>query len=240
MAQKKRRPVDSLLLSIRAMVNLYGAIPCEEAIEIHNRLFLGDPPATMADFNRIDFDQEHFDIEDGCIAHECLLIFDDDGLRKLLDRQAGKPRYVPGPDELLRYADEFYAERNDSYLQLMDFIEHDFHVMHQTAEGLMEDLFLGVANTDYEMKHILGEFDRCGIEFDDPAVIARLMPRIMAFINNTRCWPNCGHTPLEIRALVPAAPRKPLVVMKAGRNDPCPCGSGKKYKNCCGSTGVIH
>ena len=20
---------------------------------------------------------------------------------------------------------------------------------------------------------------------------------------------------------------------KAGRNDPCPCGSGKKYKNCC-------
>jgi preprotein translocase subunit SecA len=22
--------------------------------------------------------------------------------------------------------------------------------------------------------------------------------------------------------------------MKVGRNDPCPCGSGKKYKECCG------
>ncbi|NLV89137.1 MAG: SEC-C domain-containing protein, partial [Tissierellia bacterium] len=21
---------------------------------------------------------------------------------------------------------------------------------------------------------------------------------------------------------------------KIGRNDPCPCGSGKKYKKCCG------
>ena len=21
---------------------------------------------------------------------------------------------------------------------------------------------------------------------------------------------------------------------KVGRNDPCPCGSGKKYKHCCG------
>jgi len=21
---------------------------------------------------------------------------------------------------------------------------------------------------------------------------------------------------------------------KVGRNDPCPCGSGKKYKRCCG------
>ena len=29
--------------------------------------------------------------------------------------------------------------------------------------------------------------------------------------------------------------RKPVVkVIKVGRNDPCPCGSGKKYKKCCG------
>jgi len=24
------------------------------------------------------------------------------------------------------------------------------------------------------------------------------------------------------------------VAAKVGRNDPCPCGSGKKYKKCCG------
>ncbi|MBU5627955.1 preprotein translocase subunit SecA [Oscillibacter sp. MSJ-2] len=31
------------------------------------------------------------------------------------------------------------------------------------------------------------------------------------------------------------APKKqPRKVQKIGRNDPCPCGSGKKYKNCCG------
>jgi len=29
-------------------------------------------------------------------------------------------------------------------------------------------------------------------------------------------------------------PGSPLV--QAGRNDPCPCGSGKKYKHCCGKT----
>ena len=28
--------------------------------------------------------------------------------------------------------------------------------------------------------------------------------------------------------------RKPAVSQKVGRNDPCPCGSGKKYKKCCG------
>ena len=26
----------------------------------------------------------------------------------------------------------------------------------------------------------------------------------------------------------------PKQVNKIGRNEPCPCGSGKKYKNCCG------
>lgn len=27
---------------------------------------------------------------------------------------------------------------------------------------------------------------------------------------------------------------------KIGRNDPCPCGSGKKFKKCCGSATVLH
>lgn len=32
-----------------------------------------------------------------------------------------------------------------------------------------------------------------------------------------------------------AAPQKPIINKdKVGRNDPCPCGSGKKYKKCCG------
>jgi preprotein translocase subunit SecA len=30
--------------------------------------------------------------------------------------------------------------------------------------------------------------------------------------------------------------KQPVLAKKqVGRNDPCPCGSGKKYKKCCGS-----
>jgi uncharacterized protein YecA (UPF0149 family) len=32
----------------------------------------------------------------------------------------------------------------------------------------------------------------------------------------------------------PAHRPSPLPGQKAGRNDPCPCGSGKKYKHCHG------
>jgi len=39
----------------------------------------------------------------------------------------------------------------------------------------------------------------------------------------------------ELGAEAPAK-KAPVKVDKApGRNDPCPCGSGKKYKNCCGA-----
>ena len=42
----------------------------------------------------------------------------------------------------------------------------------------------------------------------------------------------------------PAAPVKPKGITvsgtkRPGRNDPCPCGSGKKYKNCCGANPSI-
>jgi hypothetical protein len=37
---------------------------------------------------------------------------------------------------------------------------------------------------------------------------------------------NCGHD---------HAPAPPPPAKEVGRNDPCPCGSGKKYKKCCGA-----
>jgi preprotein translocase subunit SecA len=30
-------------------------------------------------------------------------------------------------------------------------------------------------------------------------------------------------------------PQPTIIGKKVGRNEPCPCGSGKKYKNCCGA-----
>lgn len=37
------------------------------------------------------------------------------------------------------------------------------------------------------------------------------------------------------RALISAGYMKLNNKIKIGRNKPCPCGSGKKYKKCCGS-----
>jgi len=41
--------------------------------------------------------------------------------------------------------------------------------------------------------------------------------------------------PAASQAIPPPAPRRPVKKYPGtGRNEPCPCGSGKKYKVCCG------
>jgi len=43
-------------------------------------------------------------------------------------------------------------------------------------------------------------------------------------------------TPSKIPSKTPGTTARPLAMpqRKVGRNEPCPCGSGKKYKKCCG------
>jgi uncharacterized protein YchJ len=46
--------------------------------------------------------------------------------------------------------------------------------------------------------------------------------------------PDCGQPLVEEDGRLVHAPPTPVrTEQKVGRNDPCPCGSGKKYKHCC-------
>lgn len=49
-----------------------------------------------------------------------------------------------------------------------------------------------------------------------------------------------GRTIYEALLREEAKPREPARSAKVGRNTPCPCGSGKKYKHCCGRGGTLH
>lgn len=74
-------------------------------------------------------------------------------------------------------------------------------------------------------------------EINDANELARLISELN---NNLRLWELKGYTPNEIHnlmekpSLVPL-PKKTAEIRKAavGRNDLCPCVSGKKYKKCC-------
>ena len=82
------------------------------------------------------------------------------------------------------------------------------------------------------------------MEYFFSEAIRILVPLIADVYNNTRTWNNRGYTANEMRELfgvdaplmrgIPIEQLDGTIFKKVGRNDPCPCGSGKKYKKCCG------
>jgi len=58
------------------------------------------------------------------------------------------------------------------------------------------------------------------------------------FPDSLASYANLGRTIFEVVSKRGAGGGEPVRNIKIGRNDSCPCGSGKKYKKCCG--GSIH
>ena len=159
---------------------------------------------------------------------------DFEDVRNLLRQCGGKPRYIPEKDELLRYADWSYYERTPQMDALTAFLMNEGHQSRRDAAEIAGEIqYACVVEAGMEqIFDILSDYD---MELDGSAVEA-FVKVMMSVKNNTRLWANKGHTPNELAALyyrgAPAADG--IGRKKIGRNDPCPCGSGKKFKKCCG------
>jgi len=85
-------------------------------------------------------------------------------------------------------------------------------------------------------------------EFESEEQTDEFLQKLNAVHNNIRMWVLKGHTPNEAleeekkrlqrlaeKEYRPGSVGEQTVVKgeQVGRNDPCPCGSGKKYKKCC-------
>jgi len=53
--------------------------------------------------------------------------------------------------------------------------------------------------------------------------------------HNGETWHSFRIPSQEHISFVKTQPRRNVAGLAVGRNDPCPCGSGKKYKKCCGA-----
>jgi len=103
------------------------------------------------------------------------------------------------------------------------------------------------------IQKVFDHFNTAGIDFEDENQLNEVVPLVMDLTNNVRLWMNNGYTPNELSGKFEKPNFKPLPIggftgmggrpnlsvisvgarEKIGRNDPCPCGSSKKYKKCC-------
>ena len=70
---------------------------------------------------------------------------------------------------------------------------------------------------------------------EDPELEAKLFSLLPDAVATLQKYANTARDNMRaLRADNYVEQPKPRQVVKIGRNDPCPCGSGKKYKKCCG------
>lgn len=103
------------------------------------------------------------------------------------------------------------------------------------ADDAIDDLFEAQLGCSYPTALVEAASDM-GI-FETSEDVEGALGRVMALVNALPDWWNNGWPPDELHQK--ATGRKVFrnpdgTPMKIGRNDPCPCGSGKKYKKCCG------
>ena len=161
-----------------------------------------------------------------------------DGMRHYLAREHEKfsmrplPPYSPDADAfdvifdnpciqmLISFLDERIPDGQDDYL---------------FADRVVEELVLGAIEIGdvqamHAYTHQLGLDGCCADE-------TRLRQLVANVYDNVPSWENNGWSPREVRERLTG--RRMFYdergeLMKVGSNDPCPCGSGLEYRDCCG------
>ena len=132
---------------------------------------------------------------------------------------------APGPEQLMRARYSAYVKQEIDYI--VD--THDPERLHRLdrkatedwaaeAEWLGLEILRSEAGADEGVVEFVAKFRQDGVDYDHHEV--------SNFVKKDGKWFfSDGYTPSAT-----VVRDKP----KVGRNEPCPCGSGKKYKHCCG------
>jgi len=221
---------------IISLTNLYGIVHKDKVIEIYNmqneEQISGIGNVDIAELNN-NFVYNHEDY----FVHETIMEFDtfDEQLRE----SKNKPYYIPDKEELLKYTDDFYFEKNKQYKKLLNYVKNNLlNDDEEKAEYLCEDI-QGTCEMGFDIQDIFDLFNVRNVNFKDEKQATEVMQLVVELANHTRIWENNGHTPNEIFEKFEKPNVRPLPdenvgsKKEVGRNDPCPCGSGKKYKKCC-------
>ena len=185
------------------------------------------------------------------LIHDSLILYQFEGYDELQAEQQGKAYYIPPDrDAFLRYAADGYFERTPQTEALLQFLRRTFRA--HDPEDLLDEIMLTVhAELGDPVSAVLDDLERMKIVMNQQLLRA-FLPLMQELCNHTRIQQNRGYTPDEMYRLYhgtrirdtrgdePAPMKLPVLAPPApsapSKNGPCPCGSGKKYKRCCGKS----
>ncbi len=163
-----------------------------------------------------------------------------------LTRESLAERIAAGAEAAYRKKEEEYGQEAMRYLERM-FLLSTIDALWKDHLLSMDHLKEGIGLRGYAQKDPLKEYQREGFDlFAD--LVGRIKEETLKRLFLVKVQRE--EEPERLAARLPVQPRRVNLgrgdisragvttqrhaAKKIGRNDPCPCGSGKKYKKCCG------
>lgn len=224
--KEKRIKVQRRLNLIRASLHLYGIVSFKELIHLFKKYYdLDLRIGEITDFLEaspydITIDQENQEI-----------VIDDmnDAQYKMVRKlQEDRPYYEPEFAKFIKFSDPNFIDESEHHVQLKEWIAENVDVPEAEYQNVyisLLQLIMKGAKQEEVVQHLMS----LGVEFEEAETQRKFFENIAGIVNNTRHFKFRGHMESELNT------KTVVKEIKVGRNDPCPCGSGKKYKKCCGA-----
>ena len=156
-------------------------------------------------------------------------------MEALLKEQGDHTYCLPGWHEIRDYWDNQYVSGNAAYKALEAFLTGGCGLEPNHTDELLSEAWAEFEIGD-TAEQFLEKAKDGGFVLTDPAQAKKFEDLVKQCRENTRMLPLRGAMPSEAEALkiVDSSATRVRSGKKIYPNDPCPCGSGKKYKHCCG------
>lgn len=226
-----------------ALLNLYGLVEITWLKQLYQRD--AEVEMDMRTFMKVLGMMNQFYA--GCqvmscyIVHESLYCTEAQDFDKFKDLIGIYDYYEPTEQMIAALENEFYYEENPASQKVKEYLKN-----HCGISGELADFAVAVLNVHMKiqedvkmvnMLQVVEEWYRLGIPIGSVKQLEGVIPIVLQMMSCTRMWRLKGHTPEEVGIkLAPIVGKEGRMTQErydVGRNDPCPCGSGKKYKKCC-------
>lgn len=234
-----------------AFLNLYGAFEANFIVETwnkYNKKHQLEKTDFLFEVVQLGWFEERLRITDNLEFIFDDSVMDETDVPNFIQNHSIHDYYQPTKVDIQYFAKHEFDERTAQYKKMKRFFAKKM-----SSEKLVDvmDMIMAYIKLDFGMRGLVQELDnQFDILFDDFEDVQDFSTLYQDLNNHSRKWSNRGHTPSELiknhhtlssipNNVVPftnknAGKQEPVQVKKIGRNEPCPCGSGKKYKHCHG------
>ena len=241
-AYKRAFEIENLIIGL---LTLYGALTHDKLHKLINQFI--EKPVSAIDIvryaqgnrrvirhTRVTIHGNHLYFYNSFIDESHELIDEIEARKKIEYSQFNKSEIIEASNPLYFFND-LQAKKMSEIFDKYD-VENKFLLLHQIWFRLQTETSPRMAI----------DLITSQITFNGMEEVQKMLNILMEYGNNMPRWILKGHSSDSIfekieKPRLKSLPDKPdtttfsFIKPRTGRNEPCPCGSGKKYKNCCGN-----